>query len=546
MIGCGKSVGGKEGHAIGHAHALGWLESGPDVLLHGVDISQENLTAFGQRFNVPSERLFTSTDQLYATLTPDYVSICTWPKLHAPQTIEAALHRAKGIVCEKPLALNAGEISSMLEACRHAGTRLAVGHQRRLEPLFQQTKRLLQQGAIGEKWVLEARVAEGWDILSWTTHWFDMANFFFESVPLRVLAGMDHRGHRRYQHAVEDSSVVFAEYPNERQATFITGPDNPLGTSIVIRGTEGFLTLAHNIEVFNRKGYTTHEIQPLQNPGGSFALLMRQLIAAVEEGKPMDCDAEICSAATEVAYAAYESARTQKKISLPLQTLFAPFEILQHSAHAALPSGTIALLADEHFNSHGREGIADALAEATGREIKKLDATNGITSANLNSAACLLLYHTQTEASNETQKALSDWVTSGKPLLLVHAALGAYPDWKQYGLWAGRVWDWSLSEHPYQECILRPTPEGRPIFGWEEAWLPKDEVFVKLSERSRCRDLLTVDIPEGRFPAAWISFDHPNVGVWVPGHRGDIWSVPVMRDGLVLLMQTITRHPTTP
>src|SRR6202020_1579740 len=103
----------------------------------------------------------------------------------------------------------------MLETCRKAGVKLAVGHQRRLDPVFQLAKTLLHAGVIGEKWVLEGRVPDGWDILSWTTHWFDMANFFFESAPLRVLAGMDHRGNRRYQHAVEESSVVFAEYPGD-------------------------------------------------------------------------------------------------------------------------------------------------------------------------------------------------------------------------------------------------------------------------------------------------------------------------------------------
>ncbi len=485
VIGCGKSVEGKVGWAIGHNHAQAWLAAYPDVALYGVDISAENLEAFGKRFSLPSERLFTSTDALYQALTPNYVSICTWPRLHAPQTIEAAQRGAKGIICEKPLALNMGEIREMLDACQKAGVKLAIGHQRRLEPEFQLAKKLLHEGAIGKGWILEGRVADGWDILSWTTHWFDMANYFFDAAPTRVLAGMDHRGNRRYQHAVEDSSVVLAEYADGRQALFVTGPPNPGSAPIVIRGTEGLLTVGSEVEVFNRKGYQLHKPEPLDVPGGSFTLVCRQLVAAVEQGTPMDCDAKDCVAGTEAAYAAYESARTQKAVSLPVTTQFAPFEILQHPPKPALRPGRIVLLADEHFGSGGRDGLRDALAETTGREIAIIDAAQGITSVDLEETAYLLLYHTHVEASPSTQEALKEWVGRGHPLVLVHAALGAYPKWDEYARWAGRIWDWNESRHPYQESVLRTTTEGGKILGWEEAWLPRDEVFIQLGERSR-------------------------------------------------------------
>jgi hypothetical protein len=39
--------------------------------------------------------------------------------------------------------LNGGEIREMLETCRKAGIKLAVGHQRHLDPVFQLAKTLL-------------------------------------------------------------------------------------------------------------------------------------------------------------------------------------------------------------------------------------------------------------------------------------------------------------------------------------------------------------------------------------------------------------------
>jgi hypothetical protein len=183
------------------------------------------------------------------------------------------------------------------------------------------------------------------------------------------------------------------------------------------------------------------------------------------------------------------------------------------------------------------------LGESTGREIETIDASLGITAANLAGAAYLLLYHTQAEPSAQTQAALQEWVAQGKPLILIHAALGAYPKWEEYARWAGRVWDWNESQHPHQECFLRTTPAGGNVFGWDEAWLPRDEVFIKLGQRSACHDLVSAQISEGTFPAAWINQQHVNIGVWVPGHRKDMWAIPIMREGLIRLLQTVTGKP---
>jgi len=131
VIGCGKVVQGKEGWAIGHAHAKAYRQAFPDARLYGVDVSEENLAAFGQAFGLGDDRLFRSTAELYAALTPDALSVCTWPILHRPQVIEAAEAGVKAVTCEKPMALDGSEIDQMISACVRAGARLAVAHQRR-------------------------------------------------------------------------------------------------------------------------------------------------------------------------------------------------------------------------------------------------------------------------------------------------------------------------------------------------------------------------------------------------------------------------------
>ena len=542
VIGCGKYVEGKVGWAIGHAHATGYRQADPNLRLLGVDVSPVNLAAFGERFGVAAEDLFPSTEALYAAGVPDYVSVCTWPGLHAPLVIEAASQDVSGIICEKPMALDGREIDLMLAACRESGTRLAVAHQRCHGPLFKMARELLRSGVIGGEWVLEARVGEGWDMLSWSIHWMDIAHWLFGAAPLSVMAGLDHTGQRRYQQAIENGSVVFVEYPEHRQAIFITGPDNHQeGEGLVfIRGTEGMMRIGGKLEVWNRaQGYQMHPAP--EGAPDDFATLITDLFSCVENGGEMQCDAERSAISTRTAYAAHESARTMRRIAAPFVTKYAPLEVVQHPAKPAVPTGAMVLFADEHFGSEGREGIFDALKETTGETPVLIDASKGLTGADLEGAGVLLLYHTQTEPDDATKDALTGWIESGKPTVFVHAALGGYPNWEQYKRWCGRVWAWGPggSEHPYEESML--TAVSSEFAPWAEAWLPNDEVFIKLAPTSQIEVMAEVKISKGIFPAAWRSREFNNIAAWVPGHWREMWTIPAMREGLIASIQLAAR-----
>jgi hypothetical protein len=366
-------------------------------------------------------------------------------------------------------------------------------------------------------------------------HWFDLAEWLFDGPATSVLAGVDHAGARRYGHAIENASVVFAEYPQGRQAVFITGPDNPHEdlAPVFIRGRQGMMALNGHIEVWNRQnGYRSH--RPHDSLGG-FEALVAELMAAVERGTPMACDATRSANATRMAWAAHESARLMRRIQAPFTTGYAPLEIVQHPPLPALPVGNIVLLADDHFGSGGREGILEAVRATTGRDAHVVDAARGITAAELDGAALLLLYHTHAEADAGTKSVLTDWVTSGKPVVFLHCAVGAYPDWEEFKQWAGKVWVWGESAHPYESCELVAT---HPSFNvWASAWFPLDEVFIRLGDTSEVEVTAEVRISSGTWPAAWTSKQWPNVTTWIPGHRREMWSIPAMREALVRQME---------
>ncbi len=538
ILGCGKFVEGKVGWAIGHNHAQGWLTAFPQARLHAVDPSAENLRAFGERFQVPPENLFARADDLYAALTPEYVSVCTWPALHAPQVIEAANRGVKGIACEKPLALDGQEIAEMVAACEKSGTRLVVGHQRVHCPVFELARDLVAEGKLGDGLVMEARVQDGWDVLSWTTHWFDMASFIFGAEPESVLAGADYTGARLYQHAVENSSAVFVQFRGGAQGIFISGPPSADGYSIHIRGSRGHLRiLGDTLKLFTEEGFSSFS-RP-DTVSGGFRELMASLVDAVENQTTPRCDISRARFGTEIAFAAHESARTRRVVSLPATARFAPLEVLAHPARP-LPlslQGKVVLLADDHFGSRGRHGLAAALRDITGSEVTDLEAAAGLRDSDLAEAGLVVIYHTHGEASPETRQALTAWVKAGRPLLLVHCAVGAWPAWEEYLQWCGRVWAWGRSEHPYEPSSL--IPEAGSSFPWAEAWLPKDEIFTLLEKHGEVVDHCSVRMSTGEHPAAWTSREQPNIAAWIPGHREDIYLLPAQREGLRTMLEKI-------
>lgn len=551
VIGCGKRGTGKEGWAIGHWHAKGYLHADPQVKLCGVDPNPENLAAFGEAFKLPASQLFASTEALYKAVTPEVVSICTWPALHHRQVLEAVAAGVKGIICEKPMAMDPSEIDDMLAACKHKNVKFAIAHQRCYEPEFIKAKEIIKSGKLGDNITIQAGVGDGWDILSWTVHWFDMAAWLFDAKPASVLAGIEHNGSRRYQHAVEDSSVLNVMFDNGQQATFTTGPDTAGGTMFCIRGTGGMLHIQGNVlKVWSKSGY--EEIAITQAPG--FFGLMREVFTAIAENTPIACDAQRNADATRVAFAAHESARTQKRIKLPLVHRYAPLEVLQHPAKRAPIAKHAVLVADSHhfdasIGVSGREGLVEAIKAVGVEKLTVIKAEEReLTSADLATADLLLIYHTQRQSTPAARDAVAAWVNAGKPLAIVHCGIGAYADWKQYRDWCGYYWVWHdedapvRSGHPHEPCVIKvkDTALATP---WLETWLPRDEVYVRLGSGDPVTLLATATMPDGfECPVAWQNAKRPNIAVFAPGHRYDIWQLPQMHEGLRATIELVQKH----
>ena len=196
IIGCG---------GIANAHAQGWQGVPQARIVAVADIAEEARTAFATKYGV--ERHYADYRQMLHQEKPEIVSICTWPVLHCEMTVAAAEAGARGILCEKPMAISLGEADRMIEACRAAGTLLVVGHQRRFQTQYRTARELVAQGAIGD--LLEMRVNCHGDLLTDATHSVDLLRFYCGDLPVeRVVGQVDRReGRTRFGHPIEDGAL---------------------------------------------------------------------------------------------------------------------------------------------------------------------------------------------------------------------------------------------------------------------------------------------------------------------------------------------------
>ena len=114
----------------------------------------------------------------------------------------AALEAGKHVLCEKPLGLSISECRQVIEAAEGAGRILQIGHEMRHQALYQKMKGMVTDGIIGDArimWCREYRgpMRPGWRssealtggmLLEKNCHHFDLFNWIFDSVPVRVSA----------------------------------------------------------------------------------------------------------------------------------------------------------------------------------------------------------------------------------------------------------------------------------------------------------------------------------------------------------------------
>jgi len=162
-----------------YSHAGAYEQCEKTTLVAVCDVDRgaaERCAARGQ-----GVRAFTDLSSMLDETAPDLVSVCTPDATHAA-VIERVLAcgAVKGILAEKPLALNMADAERLARHARENGVTLAVNYSRRYTRGHQAIHHRLASGELGSIQTVTGRYTKG--VIHNGTHWFDLARWLIGDV----------------------------------------------------------------------------------------------------------------------------------------------------------------------------------------------------------------------------------------------------------------------------------------------------------------------------------------------------------------------------
>jgi len=210
------------GLKVGRGHAMAMARLDEFELAAVCDLDRAAAESLVERTgDVP---IYGDYAAMLADQRPDVVAVCTPTALHYEQTIAAIESGAKGICCEKPMAVRPADARDMVARAEAAGVALMIAHQRRVQPDLRTARELIASGAIGELRLLRGQCAG--DLLSDGTHLIDSLLFLAGDPDVKSVIGQLHRDPQahlphgstrpgyRYGHAVESGAMGLIELDN--------------------------------------------------------------------------------------------------------------------------------------------------------------------------------------------------------------------------------------------------------------------------------------------------------------------------------------------
>jgi predicted dehydrogenase len=233
---------GPEGYGMGYRHAEGYRDACGCELVACADIVREHAQAFADEFSL--EAVYTDYEEMLRDVEPDVVSVCVPPASHAEIVHGCA---SSGVVdaihCEKPMAKTWDECEEMVRAADDHGVQLTFNHQRRFGAPFRTAKTMVDEDVIGELTRLEFSEVNIYDAGS---HLFDLCNYYVDQTPAEwVIGQIDYREENVWFGAHnENQALVQWKYENGVFGLASTGTGAQcVGCYLRLIGSDGAIEL---------------------------------------------------------------------------------------------------------------------------------------------------------------------------------------------------------------------------------------------------------------------------------------------------------------
>ena len=248
-------------------------------------------------------RAFATEEELCASPEVDVVFITSPDALHRADA-ELAFCHGKAVLCEKPLAMNAGQAAAMDAAARQAGLLFGVGQNFRFNRSLEYLRDAIAQGRIGipqlahaqysymgtlapRTWITDPSLACGGPIADVGVHCIDSLRFILnaEVKSINVLATQDERSGE-----VEATASLQMEMSGAILANVTATARAPYRTSLEVTGSVGVLTAENGltvdrpVDITLRKGGELVETHTVSNDDGYVRMIDAFTRAFRDEG----------------------------------------------------------------------------------------------------------------------------------------------------------------------------------------------------------------------------------------------------------------------
>ena len=334
---------------ISSIHAEAFKSVSEGELLAVMSPTPGHAKAFADKHHIPN--FFTDLDKMLAMEEIDMVVIGAPNNLHCEITIKAA-KAGKHIVVEKPLCMNLKEADMMIDACKQANVKLMYAEELCFTPKYVRLKALLDEGALGKPVIFkQSEKHDGphadhfWDVnrsgggvtLDMGCHAFQFFRWLNGNNPVKsVYAQMNTSVHMNKTKG-DDNAIIIIEFENgvvglaEESWTKLGGMDD----RAEIHGSEGVayadVLQGNSIQTYSTKGVEYAVEKAGNTVGWSYTMYEEvwnygfpqefiHFVDCVQNDKQPLITGEDGKAVLEIIYAAYASAGSGTKISLPFKT----------------------------------------------------------------------------------------------------------------------------------------------------------------------------------------------------------------------------------
>jgi predicted dehydrogenase len=305
--------------------------------------------SFAETHHIPHH--FTDYHELLAMSEIDMVVIGIPNHVHC-EVVVAAAEAGKHIVVEKPFCLNMEEADLMVETAKKANVKLMYAEELCFAPKYVRLKQLLDSGALGKpNLIKQSEKHDGphaphfWDVersgggvvMDMGCHAIEFFRWMLGRPPVKsVYAQMSTQVHSD-KTVGEDNALLILEFEDgtiglaEESWTKLGGMDD----RAEVHGSKGvaYADLLHgnSIETYSQCGYDYAVEKAGTTKGWPFTIYeeaynygfhqeMAHFVDCVQNDKQPIVTGEDAREVLKIIFAAYESARTGAKVSLPFKT----------------------------------------------------------------------------------------------------------------------------------------------------------------------------------------------------------------------------------